>query len=218
MTDWMDYHFGAGSGEKFGKPFPDIAAPITKGATSTTDADREAAYTEANNLIKQHVPMVPIAHAGSATAFKADVVGAHSSPLTNENFNVMKPGDRDTLVFVQGAEPLGLYCPDETDGESLRTCLQINDSLYGYEVAGTKVIPALATACTPNADFTVWTCKLRQNVKFHEGGLLDANDVVESYAVSWDAEHPLHVGRSGAFDYFPGLFGGFLNPPIPKPE
>jgi peptide/nickel transport system substrate-binding protein len=218
MTDWMDYHFGAGSGEKFGKPFADIAAPITKGATSTTDADREAAYTEANNLIKQHVPMVPIAHAGSATAFKTDVVGAHSSPLTNENFNVMKPGDRDTLVFVQGAEPLGLYCPDETDGESLRTCLQINDSLYGYEVAGTKVIPALATACTPNADFTVWTCKLRQNVKFHEGGVLDANDVVESYAVSWDAEHPLHVGRSGAFDYFPGLFGGFLNPPIPKPE
>jgi len=218
MTDWMDYHFGAGSGKKFGKPFPDIAAAITKGATSTSDADREAAYTDANNLIAQHVPMVPIAHAGSATAFKADVEGAHSSPLTNENFNVMKPDDRGTLVFVQGAEPLGLFCPDETDGESLRTCLQINDSLYGFEVAGTKPIPALATECTSNADFTVWTCKLRQGVKFHEGGLLDANDVVESYAVSWDTQNKYHIGRSGAFDYFPGLFGGFLNPPLPPPS
>ena len=55
-------------------------------------------------------------------------------------------------------------------------------------------------------------------MKFHLGGVLDANDVVESYAVSWDADNPLHVGRSGAFDYFPGLFGGFLNPPIPKPS
>jgi peptide/nickel transport system substrate-binding protein len=218
MTDWMDYHFGTGSGAKFGKPFADIAAAITTGATKTADADREAAYTLANNLIKQHVPMVPIAHAGSATAFRADVVDAHSSPLTNENFNVMQPADRNTLVFVQGAEPLGLFCPDETDGESLRTCLQINDSLYGFEVAGTKPIPALATACTSNPDFSVWTCTLRQGVKFHLGGVLDANDVVESYAVSWDADNPLHVGRSGAFDYFPGLFGGFLNPPIPKPS
>jgi hypothetical protein len=31
--------------------------------------------------------------------------------------------------------------------------------------------------------------------------------------VQWDATHPLHKGRSGAFEYFPGLWGGFLNPP-----
>ncbi len=48
---------------------------------------------------------------------------------------------------------------------------------------------------------------------FHDGATLDANDVVLSYAAQWDAKHPLHVGRSGAFEYFPGLFGGFLNPP-----
>ena len=34
-----------------------------------------------------------------------------------------------------------------------------------------------------------------------------------SYAVQWDAENPLHIGRTGDFTYFPGLFGGFLNPP-----
>ena len=42
----------------------------------------------------------------------------------------MKAGDRDTLVWMQNAEPLSLYCGDETDGESLRACEQINESLY----------------------------------------------------------------------------------------
>ena len=50
-------------------------------------------------------------------------------------------------------------------------------------------------------------------MKFHDGADLDANDVVLSYAVQWDTQHPLHKGRTGAFEYFPGLWGGFLNPP-----
>ena len=58
-----------------------------------------------------------------------------------------------------------------------------------------------------------WTCTLREGVTFHDGAALDANDVVVSYAAQWDTQHPLHVGRSGAFEYFPGLWGGFLNPP-----
>ena len=58
-----------------------------------------------------------------------------------------------------------------------------------------------------------WTCKLRDGVKFHDGAALDANDVVLSYAVQWDTKHPLHKGRAGTFEYWPGLWGGFLNPP-----
>jgi peptide/nickel transport system substrate-binding protein len=94
---------------------------VLKQAASLSDpAERNELYAEANNLIKKHVPMVPVAHGGSATAFKADVTGAHASPLGNEHFAVMDPGGRDTLVWMQNAEPIGLYCADETDGESLR--------------------------------------------------------------------------------------------------
>ena len=64
-----------------------------------------------------------------------------------------------------------------------------------------------------NDDATVWTCALRSGVQFSDGAAFDANDVVVSYAAMWDTQHPLHVGRSGAFDYWPGLWGGFLNPP-----
>ncbi len=126
---------------------------------------------------------------------------------------VIGPGSDDQLVWMQNGEPGGLYCADESDGEALRVCEQIKESLYAYEVGGTDTIPALAEECAPNDDLTVWTCTLREGVSFHDGSTLDANDVVLSYAVQWDADHPLHVGRDGSFTYFSALWGGFLNPP-----
>jgi ABC-type transport system substrate-binding protein len=155
--------------------------------------------------------MIPIAHGASATAFLADVEGAHASPLGNESMAVMTPGDRDQLVWMQNAEPLSLYCADETDGETLRACEQVNESLMAYEVGGVEVIPSLATECTPNENATEWTCTLREGVTFHDGSTLDAQDVLLSFMVQWDASHPLHVGNTGNFDYFTGFFGAFAN-------
>ena len=82
-----------------------------------------------------------IAHGASGTAFKADVEGAHSSPLGTEIFAAMKAADRDTLVWMQNAEPLSLYCADETDGETLRACEQVFESLYAYKLGGTEAVP-----------------------------------------------------------------------------
>jgi ABC-type transport system substrate-binding protein len=212
-SNFLDYHFGSGSGKKFGTPFDDIVAALNAGVATADPAARTAAYTTANGLIKEHVPAFFMIHGASGAAYKADVENAYASVFGGEVFATMKAGDRDTLVFMQNAEPLGLYCADETDGESLRACEMSNESLYRYEVGGAASIPALATECTPNADATTWTCTLRDGVKFHDGADLDANDVVLSYAVQWDAQHPLHKGRTGAFEYFPGLWGGFLNPP-----
>ncbi|MFP5343111.1 MAG: ABC transporter substrate-binding protein [Candidatus Limnocylindria bacterium] len=217
-TNFLDFHFGAGSSKQFGNKFDDITSALAEGGAGANDAEREPAYVAANNAIKTHVPMIPIAHGGSAVAFRADVTGAHASPLGNEHFASMTPGDRDQLVWLQNGEPPGLYCADESDGETLRVCEQMMEPLYGYEIAGTAAIPALAEVCEPNEALTVWTCTLREGVKFHDGSDLDANDVVLTYAVQWDADHPLHKGRDNSFTYFPGLFGGFLNPPPPTPE
>jgi peptide/nickel transport system substrate-binding protein len=211
ITNFLDFHFGAGSGPKFGGPFDDIAAALTKGATSPADADRKAAYVEANNLIKQHVPVVPLIHGANGTAFKADVQGAHSSPLTTEIFAVMKASD-DTLTFEQSAEPISLYCGDESDGESLRACEQMNEGLYAYKIGATDPVPSLATECTSNPDKSIWTCKLREGVKFHDGSTFDASDVVATFAAMWDTKNPNHVGNDGSFEYFQSLWGGFLNP------
>ncbi len=212
-TNFLDYHFGPGASKQFGNGFPDIHAALTTGGSTSDEAAREAAYAEANTLLAQHVPMVPIASGGSSTAWQADVEGAHSSPLGNEEFASIGPGADDTLVFMQNAEPIGMYCADETDGESLRACEQIMEPLYAFEVGGTATTPRLAKECTANEDLTVWTCTLQDGVMFQNGAALDANDVVTSYAVQWDAANPLHVGRDGSFTYFSSLWGGFLNPP-----
>jgi peptide/nickel transport system substrate-binding protein len=215
ITDFLDYHFGAGASKQFGNKFDDITSALTTGGQGANDAARKPAYEAANNAIKLHVPMIPVAHGGSAVAYRADVQNAHASPLSSEYFAVMQPADRTQFVFMQNAEPPGLYCADETDGESLRVCEQMTEALYGYEVGGSATVPGLATECKPNAELTQWTCTLRDGVTFHDGSTLDANDVVMSYAVQWDADNPLHKGRTGDFTYFPGLFGGFLNPPVP---
>ena len=77
-------------------------------------------------------------------------------------------------------------------------------------MGGTAPIPALAESCDGNAEATVFTCHLRAGVTFHNGAHLDANDVVTSYALQWDPAHPLHIGRTGSFEYFAGLFAAFL--------
>jgi ABC-type transport system substrate-binding protein len=212
QTNFVGYHFGAGSSKQFGDHWDDITSALASGAQLASDSDREPFYTTANNAIRTHVPMIPVAHGGSALAFKASVEGAFASPLGNEEFSVMSNGT-DTFVWMQNAEPISLYCADETDGESLRACEQITQSLLSYETGGTAVEPALAESYDVNDDLTEWTFHLRQGVLFHDGSSLDANDVVQSLVIQWDAANPLHTGNTGAFSYWSGLFGTFLNAP-----
>lgn len=212
MTNFLDYHFGAGASQQFGDKFDDITSALAQGAALASDDARMPFYETANNAIKQHVPMIPVAHGGSGVAYAATVEGGHANPLGNEYFAVMDPG-KDTFVWMQNAEPISLYCSDETDGESLRACEQVTEALLSYEIGGTAVEPALATSCDANEDLTVWTCHLRAGVKFHDGSSLDANDVVKSWGIQWDAADALHTGNTGAFTYFSALWGGFLNAP-----
>ncbi len=161
MTNFLDYHFGASSSAQFGEKFTDLTDILTEAASLGDIEARKPLYAQANNLIKQHVPMVPIAHGGSGTAYKATVENPQASPLTSELFYVTGIAGQDTFVFMQNAEPISLYCADETDGESLRGCEQVVEALYHFEINDTTPMPALATACEANADLTEWTCKLR---------------------------------------------------------
>jgi ABC-type transport system substrate-binding protein len=212
---YLDPRFGAGAGPEFGTPFPDIDKALATGRASANPAKRETAYAKANDLIRQHVPMIPIGRALPPTAYRADVDGAQSSPVGLEHFAAMTPGDRRQLVWLTTGEPAGLYCADETDPIAGLVCSQVMDGLYAFTPGSASPVPALATSCGPNAALTVWTCHLRRKVLFDDGSLLDANDVVLSFAVQWDADHPLHRGRTGAFATFAAWFGGFLHPPAP---
>jgi ABC-type dipeptide transport system, periplasmic component len=209
-TNFYDYHFANEANLQFGKLFPDLVEEIRAAARLSDPAARQKHYDKVNELIKQHVPMVPLAHGVAAAAFKATVKGAHASPLNNERFSVMDPG-KDELVWMQNAEPIALWCADETDGETFRACIQVYEPLLDYKVGGVEVVPALAERYEANADLTVWTFYLRKGVKFHNGAELDANDVVATFKAQWDAKDPNHKGRTGTFEYFSAFFGSFLN-------
>jgi len=214
---FLDPRFGSSASNEFGKRFADIGKALTSGRATADGGARTAAYAKANDLIRSHVPMIPVARVGSAAAFRADVGVAGASPLRLERFASMTPGDRRQLVWLTTAEPPGLYCANESDAVATLVCAQYAESLYAYDPAGASVTPSLAKRCAPNPELTVWTCTLRGAVVFHDGATLDAGDVVASYAVQWDAEHPLHTAEEGAAAQFGAWFGGFLNPPPATP-
>jgi peptide/nickel transport system substrate-binding protein len=213
-TNFYDYHFAADSNQQFGTQYPDLVEEIRAAGKITDVAARQAHYDKVNELIKQYIPMIPVAHGGSATAFQAGVTGAHSSPLSNEQFSVMNNG-KDTMVWMQNGEPAALWCADETDGETLRACEQVYESLLSYEVGGVAVKPGLAESYESNADLTEWTFHLRKGVKFHNGDALDAGDVVATFLAQWDAANVNHVGRTTTFEYFTAFYSQFLNAPAP---
>lgn len=210
VTNFLDFHFGEGV-TQFGEGHPEIYEPLAEASQIADPAEAAPLYEEANNQIKELVPMVPIAHAGSAFVATANVNGAYAPPWGQVMFNQWDNGT-DTMVFVQGNEPISLYCADESDGESLRACAQVVEALYSYTNEG-QVQPQLATECVPNEDLSLWTCSLRQDVTFHDGSTFDANDVVVSFEAGLDAASPLHTGNSGAFDYYSYLWNGLINAP-----
>jgi peptide/nickel transport system substrate-binding protein len=63
--------------------------------------------------------------------------------------------------------------------------------------------PVLATSWTPNSTADVWTFKIRQGVKFHNGAPLTAADVVYTYKLQTNP-----TGKSSALS----AFGGVLKP------
>ena len=205
ITNFLDFHFTANN-PQFGVNDPSYTEPLAEASKLIEPGDL---YAQANNALKEFVPMVPIVHSATAFAYGADVQGAYAPPWGQVLFNLMDNGD-DTFVFMQGNEPISLYCADESDGESLRACAQVIEGLYGYAPDGTPV-PQLATSCEADEAGTVWTCNLRQGVSFHDGSSLDANDVVASFTAGLDAASPLHVGNTGAWTYYDYLWGGLLN-------
>jgi ABC-type transport system substrate-binding protein len=114
---------------------------------------------------------------------------------------------------MQNAEPLSLYCADETDLESMAACQQVVEGLFGYARGSARIEPRLAEGCNPNTTATEWICHLRPNVSFHDGSPLHANDVVASWAAALDASNPHHTGNTGSFTYPQWLWGGLMNNP-----
>ena len=95
-TNFYDYHFAADTNLQFGSLYPDLVEEIRAAGKISDPVARQVHYDKVNQLLKDDVVMIPVAHGASATAFKASVKGAHASPLGNEVMGVMS-SDADTV-------------------------------------------------------------------------------------------------------------------------
>jgi ABC-type transport system substrate-binding protein len=207
-TNFLDFHFSA-QNPQFGDPHAAIYEPLEQASQIADPADAADLYAAANTAIVDLAPMVPVVHSVNAYAASADLGNVNNPPFGSVIHRLIDPG-KDTMVFMKNAEPISLFCQDETDGESLDSCQQVMEGLYVYNTEGNPV-PALATGCTANDELTVWTCSLREGVTFHDGSSFDANDVVATWGAGIDAANPNHIGNTGAFEYYSYLWDGLMN-------
>ncbi|MBV8950596.1 MAG: ABC transporter substrate-binding protein, partial [Actinobacteria bacterium] len=115
-----------------------------------------------------------------------------------------------TLVFGTEADPTLLDPSLVSDGPSLRATDQIFESLVGFKLGGTAVIPELATSWSVSKNGLAWTFKLRQGVKFSDGTPFNAAAVCFNFTRWFSFPAPL---QSDALSYYwVTVFQGFRNP------
>jgi peptide/nickel transport system substrate-binding protein len=112
-----------------------------------------------------------------------------------------------TLVFAAASDPVVLDGALVSDGESLRVITQIFETLVALKPGTTEPEPGLAESWEPNADGTVWTFKIRQGVKFHDGTDLDAEAVCYNFDRWYNFKGAL--ANPAASYYWQVVFGGF---------
>lgn len=112
-----------------------------------------------------------------------------------------------TFIFAQGADPRGLDPAFVDDGESAKPIVNIYENLVQYKPGSTEVQPGLATEWSSSEDGKVWTFKLREGVKFHDGTPFNAE------AVKFTVDRQLPPNRTDDMPY-----ASFVFSPVEKVE
>ena len=107
----------------------------------------------------------------------------------------------NATIRVAHLTPAGRVDPlTVADAAGLALIAQTGEFLVDDVGNASKLTPALALSWQANEKGDVWTFKLRQNVKFHDGRPLSANDVVATFDRLADP-----AGGSAALSVFKGV-------------
>lgn len=105
----------------------------------------------------------------------------------------------DVLVYARGADAKKLDPADIQDGESVKVCTNLFETLVTFAPGSAEVVPCLAASWEPSDGGKTWRFRLRRDVRFHDGGTLDAEAVVFCLERLRDPENPHRHG--GTFPY-----------------
>ncbi len=98
----------------------------------------------------------------------------------------------NVLVVGQIAEPKSMDPATVTAVNDFRILMNVYDGLVRYKDGTLEVEPSLAESWTISDDGTVYTFKLRDGVKFHDGAEFNAEAVKFNFDRILDENHPFH--------------------------
>ena len=113
---------------------------------------------------------------------------------------------KDVFVWGKSGDAVKLDPADVTDGESVMVITNIFDTLITFKPGSTELQPWLAESWETSDDGKVWTFKLRQGVRFHDGSDFNADAVVFSFERQMNPDHPARRADS-VFAYYKENFG-----------
>jgi len=162
-------------------------ALLDKGVGLVKFEDRSEVYKEFNKLYYDQAVGIPLVLSTSHAFEQKWVQGRVMNPIFSsiyyypiskaagaknpDVFTVMTTGSPDTF------DPALSY--DTASGEIVQN---VYETLVFYDgVSTSEYVPQLASEYSVSDDGTVWTFKIREGVKFHEGGDLTASDVAYSF-------------------------------------
>ncbi|MBA4370123.1 MAG: ABC transporter substrate-binding protein [Coriobacteriaceae bacterium] len=91
-----------------------------------------------------------------------------------------EPAKGGTMTFFI-VEPAFIDPYNAQESEGVQVVQAVFDSLTAIDPISGKAIPAAAASWEPNADATVWTFKLVEGAKFHDGTPVTAKDFVYAF-------------------------------------
>jgi peptide/nickel transport system substrate-binding protein len=129
-------------------------------------------FVKRGGIVGMSLPVVGLI--ASACGVSKEDLERKDKPTTAEP----KPGG--TIRIGQQA-PAGEIDPVTVNNQGGLTMLGQTGEYLIWSDRELKPVPRLAESWKPNEDGSVWTFKLRQGVKFHDGKTMDAEDVASSF-------------------------------------
>jgi peptide/nickel transport system substrate-binding protein len=126
-----------------------------------------------------------------------------SSPTTSAGSSSTAKGAPGSVIKVGIVTPTATINPVTVADQGGLDMLAQTGEYLCLSTQKLTLQPVLATSWTPNGNSDVWTFKIRQGVKFHNGHPLTADDVVYTYQL-----HTNPKGQGNALS----AFGGVLLP------
>ncbi|GAA2895973.1 ABC transporter substrate-binding protein [Actinoplanes cyaneus] len=144
--------------------------------------------------------------AGVTTAMAIGAAGCAKSDRDSGD----KGAGGGTFVFAGAGDPKNFDPIFNDDGESFRPIRQMYDTLVAHKPGTAELTGGLAESWSNDPTGKIWTFKLRQGVKFHDGTALDAAAVCANFdrwsTMKGDAAQSQMI-------YYADVFGGFAGSP-----